>query len=124
MQKTPSKKPLIITIVIILLAVGGYFAYTGLPNDDAISSVDSIDLASTNDASVASKRVLDLLAVIQSLNIDTEIFANPVFQSLIDHTVLVPSQNIGRPNPFSPIIGNTPAPGRATTTQKKTTTRR
>ncbi len=124
MQKPPSKKPLIITIVVILIAVAGYFAYTGLPNDDAISSTETIDATASNDASIASKRVLDLLAVIKSLNIDTKIFTDPVFQSLIDHTVLIPSQNIGRPNPFSPIVGGTPTAPRATTTHKKTTPRR
>lgn len=47
----------------------------------------------------------DLLAVLGSLNtivLDESIFDDPVFESLTDFGVTIPSQATGRRNPFAP----------------------
>ena len=48
-------------------------------------------------------RVLSLLNQINSLKIDTSIFNSLVYRSLVDYSITIPEQNVGRPNPFAPI---------------------
>ncbi len=44
------------------------------------------------------------------LKIDPAIFDAPVYRSLVDHTVTVVEQNVGKPNPFASFFGTTPPP--------------
>jgi hypothetical protein len=98
MQKSSSKKPLIIGIILIVAAVFAYFYFTGTP-EDTTGLVQSDNLAAS-DASVAGARVLTLLNQISSLQIDTTFFASPIYQSLVDHTVPIYEQEVGKTNPF------------------------
>lgn len=50
-------------------------------------------------------RVLALLNQIQSLKIDDSLFAGAAYQTLIDFSVTIPEQDVGRPNPFAPLPG-------------------
>jgi hypothetical protein len=109
MQKPPtSKKNIIIIAIVILLAIGAYFYFTGAPSDKAISSLD----AGAADAAAADQlvglQVVTLLNQLNSIHIDMALFNSPVYKSLVDHTVTVSEQNVGRPNPFAPAYN--PAP--------------
>ena len=104
MQQTSSKKPLIIIISIVILAGLAYFYFSGSPSDTSISSVNS-STGETSEASIVGAKVLSLLNEIGSLRIDSSVFDSQVFKSLVDHTVIVPEQNVGRPNPFIPVGG-------------------
>ncbi|MEK7610017.1 MAG: hypothetical protein AAB470_02770 [Patescibacteria group bacterium] len=69
-------------------------------------STDSlISVQATPEANIASTRILNLLQQIKSLKIDTSIFKDPAYQTLVDYTVEIPAVNVGRPNPFAPIPG-------------------
>ena len=46
-----------------------------------------------------------LLFRLQSLKLDQSIFTSPVFRSLKDFSQEIPSEPVGRPNPFAP-VGN------------------
>lgn len=100
MHKPTSKKSILVTIAFALLLILAYLYFSGAPVDDA-SSLDAAALP-TSESSIAAAKVLALLNQISSLRIDTAIFSTAVYKSLVDHTVPVLEQNIGRENPFAP----------------------
>lgn len=104
-QSQNSKGTIIILIVILLVSIGLFFYFKGKPSDSSISSLEESGTAESNDALAASNRVVSLLNQISSLEINDSIFKTPVYKSLVDYTVAIPEQNIGRPNPFAPIGG-------------------
>lgn len=103
-----SKKPLIALIVIVVLALGAYFYFKGTPDASSTSSLDTQSSPLSADAQATSIRVLSLLNQINSLKIDASIFDSAVYKSLLDYTIEIPEQNVGRPNPFAPISGSIP----------------
>ncbi len=104
-QQSPSKGTFIALILIVLVSLGIYFYYKGTPTDTGSSLTTSSTVASVG-AQAAATRVLMLLNTINSLKIDGEIFKSPVYNSLVDYTITIPEQNVGRPNPFAPIGGS------------------
>jgi hypothetical protein len=99
-KQKSSKKTVIITVVVLALLVIGYFYYNGTP-----SSSGSL-LQTAPDASQAiGSQVLGLLNQIQSLKIDTTLFMDPAYLTLHDFTIAIPVLNVGRPNPFAPLPG-------------------
>lgn len=92
--QTTSRLPEIIAILLVVAAIGYYFYSSGSNNSG--SSSFTVSTAT----STVGGNVLDLLNQIHSLNIDTSFFQSPVYQSLVDFTVQVPPEPIGKPNPF------------------------
>lgn len=120
MQKTSSStKTVIIFIVILLIGVLMYFYTLGGPSDASISSLDQQGmLVGSEDTQIIGARVLSLLNEINTLRIDKSIFDDPIYKILLDHTVQIPAQNVGRANPFEPYYVPVVAP-RATTTRNR-----
>lgn len=106
-QKSSSKGTFIAVIIIALLSLGAYFYFKGEPVDYS-TSLETVGTPESTEALVASNRVLSLLNQISSLEIDPSIFDSAVYNSLVDYTIAVPEQNVGRPNPFAPIPGSPP----------------
>ena len=105
-QNKSSKKSIIIIIVIILITLGIYFYMNGSPTDTS----SSLEATSSGPApSGDSLEVLSLLNKVNTIKIDPAFFETNVFKSLLDHTVIVPEQNVGKPNPFLVTFGATPA---------------
>lgn len=104
-QTQNSKGTTIILIIIVLLSIMLFFYFKGKPNADSVSSLEETGTTESNDALAASNRIVALLNQISSLEINDSIFKTPVYKSLVDYTVAIPEQNIGRPNPFAPIGG-------------------
>ena len=105
MQKSSSKKPIVTIIIIIVVAAMVYFYFSGDPVDTT-SSIE--DPSVTSETLVAGSQILALLNQISVIDIETSIFNTPVYRSLVDHTVTVLPQNVGRPNPFAPAFSATP----------------
>ena len=108
----------VIFIIIGLVVVGAilYFVMTGggEPTGDETLSIDSVNVANAE----VGDDVLILLGQIKTLSIDKKFFQTPAFTSLIDYTIAIPAQNIGRSNPFASF--GSVAPKVATTTTKTT----
>jgi len=99
----PSKMPYLIITVIVIIAILVYFYWTGNKTSE------SLTLQELNNANqVAGTQVLNLLNEISSLKIDNEFFNNPVYKTLRDYSVEIPSLPVGRSNPFSPVPGMAP----------------
>ncbi|MDQ5893438.1 MAG: hypothetical protein QG640_450 [Patescibacteria group bacterium] len=103
-----SKKTFFIVIIIIILALAAYFYFKGSPDDSSVSSLEADNSPTSADAQAVGTRVLSLLNQINSLKIDSSIFDSAVYKSLVDYTITIPEQNVGRPNPFAPISGSAP----------------
>lgn len=101
-QKSSSKKTFILIILLLIVGAGVYFYFQGNPSDSA-SSLTQTASPESADASAVGSRVLSLLNQINSLKIDTSIFNSLVYRSLVDYSITIPEQNVGRPNPFAPI---------------------
>lgn len=91
-------KKTIYMIVILLVLVGGYFYVSG--GEDPASS-NSLLLSAGYGGSVDAS----LLNQLKALQIDTSFFKSPEYVSLVDYSVDIATQNVGRPNPFAPIPG-------------------
>ncbi len=108
MQKIPSKKPLIITAIAIVLVGILYFYLTGTPSTST-SGIEESD-QSSNEAATAGAKILTLLNKINTLHISAEFFNDPIYESLVDHTVIVPEQAVGKENPFVTYFGRSAPP--------------
>lgn len=107
-QAKSSKKTFLILIVIIVVAALIYFYTMGNPTDN--SSLTRTDTAGSIEAQNVGSRVLVLLNQINSLKIDSSIFSSDAYRSLVDYSITIPEQPVGRPNPFAPLPGSAPAP--------------
>ena len=104
--------PMVIGMGLILLAIGYYF-YTSGGNQAADQQSLSFDVSSDPSQSGAvGSDILALLKKIHQLNIDYRFFdpnssssLAQAQQSLYDFSQPIPSENIGRSNPFLPIDG-------------------
>jgi len=111
--------PAIIGILIVVCAVGYYFynaSNTAPASPD--SSLTLTTAGANGDGSVGSN-VLSLLSEIKGLNIDTSFFQTSVYESLTDFSVTIPSEPVGKSNPFLPLNGSVisvPAPTTLTAT--------
>lgn len=94
------KKTTVIIILIVIMGAFVYFYISGskLSDDSALLQGSSPDISDNVGA-----EVLALLNQIQSLKIDPTIFSEPVYKTLIDYSVPIPPQPVGRTNPFAPV---------------------
>lgn len=90
-----------IATVVIVIAVIGFFGYNYL-NGSSSSSGD-ISIVPNSDTSAVGAQVLSALNQLNRLNLDAGIFSNPTFKSLKDFSRPLPTEPVGRINPFSPI---------------------
>lgn len=109
MEKESSKATYILLAIIAVVTLGLFFYFQGTPNDDATSSLTSVGTDGSANAQEVGARVINILNQINSLKIDGEIFSDPAYMTLVDYTITVPEQNVGRPNPFAPLPGGKPA---------------
>jgi hypothetical protein len=101
MQKKSSLKPILIVIGVIIAAALAYFYFSGDPVDTTTSlETEFVDVGTSE-----GLEILILLNQISALRFDNVLFNSPVYKSLVDHTVVVREQNVGRPNPFAPAFG-------------------
>lgn len=104
-QQSSSKKTIIAFIVILLLSGLWYFYSIGSPSDSSISSLETTSPTGSMETSVVGSRALSLLSEVNSLKIDPDFFKGAVYKSLLDYSIEVPPQNVGRVNPFQPFPG-------------------
>jgi hypothetical protein len=93
-------------IGIIVVSISIYYFFLAGPSKATSSSLLEQGPAS----GVIGSQVLNLLNQISSLKIDSTVFQSAVYKSLQDYSVAIPTENVGRPNPFAPIPGFVPAP--------------
>ncbi len=120
-QQSSTSKTTIIFIIVLVIGALIYFYTNGNPSDNNVSSIEvSGDPQSLLSDSVGA-RALTLLNQVNSLKIDANVFNSEVYKSLVDYSVEIPPQNIGRVNPFLPFRAVTPIviPSKNNTTKSR-----
>ena len=93
---------LIVAVVVVLL----YFGYRMLVNNASTPSLNPTGTANNdtgNSKGGVDDEFLATLVGLQGLNLEGEIFNNPIFQSLVDANTILPEETPGRANPFAPV---------------------
>ena len=92
-------KKIILIIAVLLIALLGYSLLSEPKETETL-------LVSTNQVTqsqVVGNEIISALNQIQTLNLSSDIFSDPVFRSLIDRSTPIPDEPVGKSNPFSPI---------------------
>jgi len=100
-SSSSNKTTLIIGIIIVVVLGGGWYFYSKGSSSSSTSQLISSTPSGT-EAGVGAD-VLSILNSVSSIRIDTSLFSSPAYQSLVDYSITVPSQAVGRPNPFAPV---------------------
>lgn len=94
------KNLLILSISIILLIVMGWF-FLGRNKD--LPSDSLLEISSDPIENIIGRELLTSLEKMKQVKLDTSILGGEVYNSLIDFTVDIPKQPVGRRDPFAPI---------------------
>lgn len=94
------KKIILATIVIMVLFFAYNFFFGGKQEGDELIS-GTINQRTAAD--VVGAEIIQALNQIESLKLDRTIFEDPVYRSLIDRSEPIPSEPVGKTNPFDPI---------------------
>ena len=99
-------KTTIIGVIIILVIFFAYqFFFSGGTGGNPLVSVTP---ANTTE-STAGLELLSLLLELRSITLDNDLFDSSSFQNLVDFTVDIIPEPVGRSNPFAPIgVGGPP----------------
>ncbi len=91
-------KNLLFVVSLGLLVVVAYAVFW---RDSAIV----VDEFSESEARLNDQEFLSKLKELQGLELESPLFNDEEFLSLVDHTVQVTDEEAGRPNPFAPVPG-------------------
>ena len=100
-QPSSNKKTLWIGIIIVVVLAGGWYFFS---KGSSSPSTSQLIPSTSNDANAAvGANVLNVLNSVSSIKIDVSFFQTTAYQSLVDYSITVPPQAVGRPNPFAPV---------------------
>ena len=96
-------KKLIITVIVIIAAffVYGKFFAKDSSSGPLLGSTQSN--TPENSADVLGADIIRAINQIDSLSLDRSVFSNPVLLELVDRSETIQTEDVGKPNPFSPI---------------------
>lgn len=94
----------LLAIITLLLAIPGIVRVTGVgaQTQDTTSGLVANKAVNT-EASVLASKFVKQVNIIRAVKIDSEIFKNKTFQSLVDWSRPIPEEASGRENPFAPL---------------------
>lgn len=87
---------------VAVIAIVMYFYFNGKTK---VEDTNGVAVVPTSGVAADESQVLSLLNQIRSLHIDSQLFQDPSYTALIDYSVRIPEQGVGRPNPFAPLAG-------------------
>ena len=108
-------KKIIIGIVVTLVL---FFLYTIFFAEEPQGETLLVSSSESIQNQIVGNEIVAALNQIQRLKLSRDIFEDPVFKSLVDRSIPIPAEPVGKSNPFSPIGSNRVAP--ATTTRPTT----
>jgi len=91
----------------VLVVVGGIFFYT-MKSPKQTDSPLSPTVSGASSAGAAKQKLIEqgdeivkMLNFVKDINLETDLFNDPLFLSLSDFSVSLPRKEIGKNNPFS-----------------------
>lgn len=112
MKNKGTIKKILIGLGVAIVLLGVYAAITSNNASTGVSTSSLSSLAGQgnlgqikeSDTALANAEILRILGSIENINLDDDIFTDPVFRQLEDSRFTIPKPTrIGRPNPFLPI---------------------
>ncbi|MEX0931624.1 MAG: hypothetical protein WDZ88_02630 [Candidatus Paceibacterota bacterium] len=93
------------SIIALLITVSAFGAFVFLYLDKQTVYEEQLVIAKgqINDSVVTD--LIRLVDRVKDIEIPTAVFEARVFESLVDHSALVPLEQTGRPDPFAPVPG-------------------
>ena len=101
-QKTSLKSWLILIVVLGAITTAYFYFEGSLP----VSTSSIVKSSADDQGALVGAQVFGLLNQVKGLKIDTRIFTDPVYATLRDYSVDIPTLNVGRNNPFEPFAGD------------------
>ncbi|MDP3661441.1 MAG: hypothetical protein Q8R17_01120 [bacterium] len=92
----------VFAIIVLWLLVFGGSAQTPAVSSSPAAPFLSVSPVASADA-VVGQDLLAALALLKTIQLDTSVFADPIFKSLSDWGKAIPPQPVGRRNPFAPL---------------------
>lgn len=89
------------TLFALSLALIVWFGYIVFYQEEAPGLTEN----SQSEAIVKREGFLSKLKELDGLHLDTALFEDKDFSSLVDYSVPVVDEEVGRPNPFAPVPG-------------------
>ena len=102
MKKKIFKIAALIIIIAIIIYLMASFGDSFKQSEPSVAAVDA-NIAKEEIGLEQGREFVRQLRVLRGVELDTNFFQNPVFQRLIDYSNPLPSQEVGRGNPFAPI---------------------
>jgi hypothetical protein len=100
-------------LALALVLIAGFFAYdfldgkrAGAADDDAVQPAVA-DTTAPGVVAPLNTEQIALLTKIENIKLEGAILKDPVFLMLQDKMVEITPQDIGKPNPFAPLAGET-----------------
>jgi hypothetical protein len=96
------KKIIMIIVVLVLVFIMYTVFFAKEPEGESL-------LVSTNQGAqtqIVGNEIVAALNQIQTLKLSREIFEDPIYKSLVDRSIPIPQEPVGKSNPFSPIGSN------------------
>lgn len=94
----PDLNTIVLVIAALVIAGGAYwYFFTDTGNDAPVSATAS--------QSAAQEKFKNLVSQLRGISFNTSIFSDARFNSLVDITVPMTAEPIGRPDPFAAIAG-------------------
>lgn len=90
------------TIIVITVAVIGIIAWMSFSNTSVTPDANAL-ITEQEDISASERIIIENLAKLQSINLNTQVFTNPAFGQLIDFSRQIIEEPSGRNNPFEKI---------------------
>jgi hypothetical protein len=87
-----------LAILIGVLLLAGLFVYMNF-----FTAPAQDPLTTTSSDTALSQDLLVTLQNLHTIKLDNSIFSDPAFKSLTDFGVTIPSEEVGRRNPFAPL---------------------
>ena len=96
---------IVVVVIFIIAALGFSLFYFTSGSDTAADSTIVVSGPNATDtpAVVASRDFLVVLGKFESITFNTSVLEDRVFASLIDQSVALQQEPMGRPNPFAPL---------------------
>lgn len=98
---------------VLLFAIVYYMFFTG-------GSAPAPSVTSTSASTPVSQKLVVMLTSLNTIQLNSSVFKDPVFQSLADFGVVIPQQQVGRRNPFAPLQNAVAPSGQKLPTNQKT----
>ena len=98
----------LVAVIVLFVLYSMFFAEEPQGEELLVSSNQTVQ------AQIVGNEIVAALNQIQTLKLSRDIFEDPVFRSLIDRSIPIPEEPVGKSNPFSPIGSNNVSQGTST----------